>query len=117
MNEAQQRRRFVSGPRRKRRAEYRGILRPVNHKAGNARYIRRQLSGPGTAARESATMSAMKSQTEYLKFNVPARMGFVNITPDVEEIVRRSGVQEGLVLVNAMHNALLRSCTRLSGQL
>ena len=62
-------------------------------------------------------MSAMKSQTEYLKFNVPARMGFVNITPDVEEIVRRSGVQEGLVLVNAMHNALLRSCTRLSGQL
>ena len=45
----------------------------------------------------------MKSLTEYLSFNVPARMGFVNITDDVEEVVRRSGVQEGLVLCNAMH--------------
>ena len=47
--------------------------------------------------------AVMKSHTAYLKFNVPARMGFVNITPDVEELVARSGVQEGLVLVNAMH--------------
>lgn len=45
----------------------------------------------------------MKSTTEYLTFNVPARMDFVNITPRVEEIVRSSGVREGLVLVNAMH--------------
>lgn len=45
----------------------------------------------------------MKSRTEYLSFQVPARMGFVNITPRIEEIVRASGVQEGLVLVNAMH--------------
>lgn len=45
----------------------------------------------------------MKSYREYLTFNVPARMDFVNITPQVEEIVRKSGVQEGLVLVNAMH--------------
>ena len=45
----------------------------------------------------------MKSQTEYLRFNVPARMGFVNITPDVEQVVSESGVREGLVLVNAMH--------------
>ena len=45
----------------------------------------------------------MKSQTEYLTFNLPARMEFRNITPEVSEIVRRSGVQEGLVLVNAMH--------------
>ena len=45
----------------------------------------------------------MKSQTEYLTFNVPARMAFLNITPQVEEIVRKSGVQEGLALVNAMH--------------
>ena len=35
--------------------------------------------------------------------NVPARRGFVNITHDVERIVRESGVREGLVLVNAMH--------------
>ncbi len=45
----------------------------------------------------------MKSHTEYLTFNVPKRMDFVNITPQVEKIVGRSGVQEGLVLVNAMH--------------
>src|SRR5258708_36466373 len=46
---------------------------------------------------------AMKSHTEYLTFNVPARMGFENITSNVEAAVRKSGVQEGLVLVNAMH--------------
>ncbi|MFM7149222.1 MAG: YjbQ family protein, partial [Gemmataceae bacterium] len=45
----------------------------------------------------------MKSHTEYLTFNLPARMGFENITPRIEEAVRKSGVQEGLVLVNAMH--------------
>ena len=45
----------------------------------------------------------MKSTTEYLTFNVPARVGFINITSDVEKIVYASGVQEGLVLVNAMH--------------
>ena len=45
----------------------------------------------------------MKSHTEYLTFNVPARMGFENITSKVEAAVRKSGVQEGLVLVNAMH--------------
>jgi len=45
----------------------------------------------------------MKSKTEYLTFNVPARMGFVNITRDVERVVSESGVREGLVLVNAMH--------------
>ncbi len=45
----------------------------------------------------------MKSKTEYLTFKVPERMGFVNITPKVESIVRDSGVTEGLCLVNAMH--------------
>lgn len=45
----------------------------------------------------------MKSLTEYLTFNVPARMDFVNITSAVEDCVRKSGVQEGLCLVNAMH--------------
>ncbi len=39
----------------------------------------------------------MKSHTEYLTFNVPARMDFVNITPQVEAAVLKSGVQEGLV--------------------
>ncbi len=45
----------------------------------------------------------MKSYTHYLTFNLPARMDFVNITPQVEECVRASGVQEGLCLVSAMH--------------
>jgi secondary thiamine-phosphate synthase enzyme len=45
----------------------------------------------------------MKSHTQYLTFHLPARMAFVNITAQVEEAVRKSGVQEGLVLVNAMH--------------
>src|ERR1700757_3214671 len=45
----------------------------------------------------------MKSYTEHLTFHLPARMDFVNITPQVTECVRKSGVQEGLCLVNAMH--------------
>ena len=45
----------------------------------------------------------MKAHTKYLTLNVPARMEFVNITPQVQQAVRDSGVAEGLVLVNAMH--------------
>jgi secondary thiamine-phosphate synthase enzyme len=45
----------------------------------------------------------MKSHTAYLTFNIPARMDFLNITPQVEKAVRDSGVREGLCLVNAMH--------------
>ena len=45
----------------------------------------------------------MKSKTEYLVYNLPERMAFLNITPDVERIERESGVQEGLMLCNAMH--------------
>ena len=45
----------------------------------------------------------MKSVTEYLTFNVPSRRGFVNITSQVEKIVQKSGIKEGLCLVNAMH--------------
>jgi secondary thiamine-phosphate synthase enzyme len=45
----------------------------------------------------------MKSLTEYLTMKVPARMDIVNITDQVERVVARSGVREGLCLVNAMH--------------
>ena len=45
----------------------------------------------------------MKSYTEYLTFNVPRRMDFVNITPEVKAAVEKSGVREGLCLVSAMH--------------
>ena len=45
----------------------------------------------------------MKSYRKELWFNVPGRRAFINITPQVEECLRESGVEEGLVLVNAMH--------------
>ncbi len=45
----------------------------------------------------------MKSFRKELWFNVPSRRAFINITPQVEECLRESGVKEGLVLVNAMH--------------
>jgi len=45
----------------------------------------------------------MKSYRKELWFEVPSRRGFVNITNDVASCLRESGVQEGLVLVNAMH--------------
>ena len=45
----------------------------------------------------------MKSLTEQLWFEVPGRRGFVNITDTIAKLVRRSVVQEGLCLVNAMH--------------
>ena len=45
----------------------------------------------------------MKSFRKELWFQVPQRRGFVNITPEVNEALRESGVGEGLCLVNAMH--------------
>lgn len=45
----------------------------------------------------------MKSHTKYLTFNVPARMDFVHITPQVQDAVAESSIREGLCLVNAMH--------------
>ena len=45
----------------------------------------------------------MKSLTRYLTRHVEARLGFVNITPEVERLVEESGIEEGLCLVNAMH--------------
>ena len=45
----------------------------------------------------------MKSYRKELWFNVPSRRGFINITPQVAGCLSESGVQEGFVLVNAMH--------------
>jgi secondary thiamine-phosphate synthase enzyme len=45
----------------------------------------------------------MKFYRKELWFNIPARRGFINITPEVELALRESGVIEGMVLVNAMH--------------
>jgi secondary thiamine-phosphate synthase enzyme len=45
----------------------------------------------------------MKSYRKELAFNVQSRRGFINITRQVEETLRESGIKEGFVLVNAMH--------------
>lgn len=45
----------------------------------------------------------MKSYRKELWFQTPTWVAFINITPQVEECLRESGVKEGLVLVNAMH--------------
>jgi len=45
----------------------------------------------------------MESYRKELWFNIPTRRAFTNITPQIEECLRESGIQEGLVLVNAMH--------------
>jgi thiamine phosphate synthase YjbQ (UPF0047 family) len=45
----------------------------------------------------------MRSYRKELWFNVPGRRAFINITPQVNECLRESGIQEGLCLVNAMH--------------
>ncbi len=45
----------------------------------------------------------MKTLTEYLTFNTKTRRAFVNITEDVEDLVKKSKIKEGFCLVNAMH--------------
>jgi secondary thiamine-phosphate synthase enzyme len=45
----------------------------------------------------------MKTFTEYLNFHTETHRAYVHITPQVEEILRKSGVKEGMVLVSAMH--------------
>ena len=45
----------------------------------------------------------MKSFRETLSFNIPQRRAYINITPKIEECLKKSKVKEGLCLVNAMH--------------
>jgi secondary thiamine-phosphate synthase enzyme len=45
----------------------------------------------------------MKFYTEYLWFNTQQKREYVNITPSVEELLAKSGIHEGMVLVSAMH--------------
>jgi len=45
----------------------------------------------------------LKTLTETLWFNTKTRRAYINITPKIEELVSKSGVNEGLCLVNAMH--------------
>lgn len=45
----------------------------------------------------------MKSYREELWFNTPKRRGYINITTEIERALKKSGIKEGLCLVNAMH--------------
>ncbi|WP_018124785.1 secondary thiamine-phosphate synthase enzyme YjbQ [Desulfovibrio oxyclinae] len=45
----------------------------------------------------------MKSYRKELWFDIPTRRAFINITPDVEQCLKESGIREGLCLINAMH--------------
>jgi len=45
----------------------------------------------------------MKAHTEYLRFHTRKRRDYVHITPQVQEVVARSGIKEGMALVSAMH--------------
>lgn len=58
---------------------------------------------PRALLRRPEPPGAVKSHTEYLHFKTPTRRAFVHITGQVQDAVGRSGVREGLCLVNAMH--------------
>jgi secondary thiamine-phosphate synthase enzyme len=45
----------------------------------------------------------MKSYRKVIEVNIPTRMAFLNITPDVQQALKDSGIKEGLLLCNAMH--------------
>jgi thiamine phosphate synthase YjbQ (UPF0047 family) len=53
----------------------------------------------------------MKSHTEYLTLTIPSKMAFVNITPQVDAAIRKSGVAEGIVLVNPIRRSVLLAPT------
>jgi secondary thiamine-phosphate synthase enzyme len=45
----------------------------------------------------------MRSHTDYLTFTTPEHRQYINITPQVEAALKKSGIQEGMILVSAMH--------------
>jgi len=77
----------------------RGSPAPGLAKRGS--YAGRDAGGGSRTLCYRATL--VKSHTAYLTMNLPARRAFVNITPEVRDAVEKSGVREGMVLVNAMH--------------
>jgi secondary thiamine-phosphate synthase enzyme len=66
---------------------------PVSHHVGSWRW------GNAYQLKEKK----MKSLTEYLTFDTEKRIELINITPEVDALVKKSGITEGLCLVNAMH--------------
>jgi secondary thiamine-phosphate synthase enzyme len=55
------------------------------------------------AVERGSLMATIKAHTEYLTFQTDERYEMVHITPQVEEIVRRSGIEDGLCFVSPMH--------------
>ena len=51
----------------------------------------------------------MKSYRKELWFNIPTRRAFINITPQVEECLKESGIKEGMILVNTMQMDFIKS--------
>jgi secondary thiamine-phosphate synthase enzyme len=51
----------------------------------------------------NAEAPSMKSFTDTITFQIPTRVGFRNITPQLQAMVQKSGIQEGILLANAMH--------------
>lgn len=76
--------------------------RPATAVAGGKELWLRQ-AGVRISTDHRGEFHPMKSHTEYLTFTVPRRMDFVNVTAQVEDVLERSGVREGLLLCNAMH--------------
>lgn len=52
---------------------------------------------------KSERFNSMKSHTEYLSFHTRKHREYVHITPQVEALVKKSGIRDGIVLVSAMH--------------
>jgi secondary thiamine-phosphate synthase enzyme len=52
---------------------------------------------------EAYNAAAMKSYRKELTIFIPNRRGFLNLTPQIEECIRESGIKEGLLLCNPMH--------------
>ena len=59
----------------------------------------------------------MKSYRKELFFNAPERMHFINITPEIKTCLDESAVEEGFVLVNAMHIWKVTAVNQLIGEL
>ena len=60
-------------------------------------------SKPPSAIRVIVSFRLMRFQTEYLTFNTKKQRDYINITPQVESALAKSGIRDGMILVSAMH--------------
>jgi secondary thiamine-phosphate synthase enzyme len=94
--------RMVNEARSPRKPDSRDANRTAKAPCAQKRFPR--SFAPRASVRRAETGArVMKSYRKELWFDTPGRRAFLNITPQVNEALRESGVREGLVLVNAMH--------------